>query len=587
MFDYQAALKAGAKKEDILKYLANKHNYDYTKAISAGAKEDDVINFLASQPPQAAQTPVNQTEKPGFFKSLVTDPIKTLLVKPADRATEAVTRLFAPNSQAAKGYELMADEGQSRTFGGMEIEQQKAFGQGGFRQIVGDAAKAGSYLYAGPEAAGAVQTGLKGKVIQGSIQGAKTGAVGGGLYSFGNAIEDAENQASDVAFQTLFGATIGGATGGVLGGATPIVVKSAGAVRKFSNIEELNSELTKRNNITLKPTSKQQEEWSAQGVDPIKTYTEIFETKVPQVDKNNRFVKESVEDFVNQVDDVYRPGAEGFNTILRNSPEVNSLSKMEREALSAIDAESLTPVQRQQAKAKIQAEMMALKNEAAQSGHLMGDDNLPVYITDNFKDRFWANTRYFGDESTSVTNAANRAMGRVFAKNIEDVVTDVNVKNFNKQLQQYIVLKDFLASKSGALAGEGGKMTRLFTRGIGSVVGAKGGPVGSVMGALTGDKLAQLWINPANSPSRWLIMKQLGRLSPAERKTLEQEANEVIQRMFQKRVETLALPAGNPANIPILMRPASSIEKPAENIFNQSMVKNPRSKNKTKNNRSY
>ena len=82
---------------------------------------------------------------------------------------------------------------------------------------------------------------------------------------------------------------------------------------------------------------------------------------MPQVDKQNRFVRESVEDFIGRVDEVYRPGAEGFNTILRNSPEVNSLSKMEREALSIIDSENLTPVQRQQAKAKIQAEIQALE----------------------------------------------------------------------------------------------------------------------------------------------------------------------------------------------------------------------------------
>ena len=194
-------------------------------------------------------------------------------------------------------------------------------------------------------------------------------------------------------------------TGITLGLTTPIVVKGINGVKKFSNIESLNNELQTLNNNVLKPTSKQLEKWREQNVNPVKTYTEIFGTKTPQVDKNNRFVKESMEDFVNQVDEVYRPGAEGFNTILRNSPEVNSLSKMEREALAVIDNESLTPIQRQQAKAKIQNEIIALRDEVSKTGKLFGDDNIPVSITDNYKDRFWSNTRYFGDESTSVTNS--------------------------------------------------------------------------------------------------------------------------------------------------------------------------------------
>jgi len=81
---------------------------------------------------------------------------------------------------------------------------------------------------------------------------------------------------------------------------------------------------------------------------------------------------------VDRVDEVYRPGAEGFNTILRNSPEVNSLSKMEQEALSAIDDEALTAVQRLQAKAKIRAEIAATRDEAKQAGRLLGDDNISV-----------------------------------------------------------------------------------------------------------------------------------------------------------------------------------------------------------------
>jgi hypothetical protein len=502
-----------------------------------GLTVDQIVSFEQGGRPQSSQ----QSSQPGFFKSLVSDPVKTLLVKPAVRTGQAlgygVGKLMGiptENLQRALNKDVETPVG--------TIEAQKAMGDGGFKQIVGDAAKTASYLYTGPGAVGAVQTGLKGQVLRGAYEGAKTGAIGGGAYSFGDAIQDAENQSADVAIKTLFGTALGGATGGVLGAATPLVVKGANVVSKYRNVGELNNELTQLNNITLKPTPTQQKKWSRQGVDPIKTYTEVFGNETPLVDKTNRFTRESIENMVERVDDVYRPASEGFNTILRNSPEVNSLSNVERQALAEIEDESLTAVQRLQAKAKIQNEIAALRQEAMQGGRLLGDDNIPVALSDNYKDRYWANTKYFGDETTTVSNSANRAIGHALAKNIEEVVTDVGVKAYNKQLQQYIVLKEFLEKKAGSLAGEGGKMTRLISRTVGSIAGAQGGPIGSIAGSLTGDALAQMWINPANSPARWLIMKQLKKLPQAERQSLEQQANEIIAKMYAKRMETLALP---------------------------------------------
>jgi len=246
-----------------------------------GLSVDQIVSF------EQGNKPTQTVEKPGFFKSLIQDPIKTLLVKPAVRTGQA----FGYGIGKLAG---IPEENLQRTInkdvnvpilGGINIEAQKALGEGGGRQIVGDAAKSASYLYGTGGKAfgysmggvpGAVRTGLKGEVLQGAKEFMKTGAVGGGLYSFGDAIQDAENQPSDIAWKTLFGTVAGGATGLVLGAATPIVVKGLGAVNKYRNVGQLNEELIRLNNTTLKPTAKQSEKWGQQNVNPIKTYTEIL-----------------------------------------------------------------------------------------------------------------------------------------------------------------------------------------------------------------------------------------------------------------------------------------------------------------------
>lgn len=522
----------------------------YNKGLSV----DQIAAFDRGETPETIRANSKVEEKPGFFKSLAQDPLKTLIVKPGVRFGQAIgafgSKLLGVSEDKIQKTIDKPVSVPTGILGDINIEPQKQFGEGGGKQILGDLSKATSYLYTGGAGSTAIQTGLKSQVLSGAFQGAKAGVVGGGTYAFGDAIADAENSPSDVAYKTLFGAALGGATGGIVGAAVPVVVKTGSAVKKYTNINELNQKLTDLNTTTLKPTPSQTTKWTKQGVDPMRTYTEIFATEIPQVDKNNRFVRESVEDFVERIDDVYRPGAEGFNTILRNSPEVNNLSELQKKALSIIDGENLTPVQKQQAKSKVLNEISALKEEARNAGKLLGEDNIPVAYTDNLKDRFWANTKYFGDESTSVTNATNRALGHSFADGIESVITDLNVKQYNKQLQQYIVLKEYLSGLSGKLAGTGGRASRLVSRVVGGIAGSKGGPVGSLLGSITGDKLAQIWMNPASSPERWLILQALKKLPLAKRRVLEQEANEIIQKMFQKRMETLRLPA--PTNINIL-----------------------------------
>jgi len=512
------------------------------------------------------------TKKDGWFKTLIKDPIKTLLVQPAARFTEAVGRSGILGKTIQTGFESMADESQVfNTFAGQYTIDPQKTGIEGARQIIGDVAKSASYLYTGGAIAPALTTG--GRVSQGLAQGAKVGAIGGGAYSFGDALQDAEAQPADIAMRTLFGTVTGGVLGGVLGAGVPLVVKSGSMVRKFSNIESLNGELQTINNTVLRPTPSQSREWAEKKINPIKTYTEIFATEVPSVDKSNRFTQESIEEFVGRVDDLYKPGSSAFNTILRNSPEVTSLSVAEINAIKRINGSSLTSTQKIKARAGIQAEFSAIRVEYAPQ--ILGGDNIPVALTDNLKDISWGATKYFGAEEASVTNEINRTIGRVFAKQIDDVITDTSVNGFNKQLQELIKLKEFLGGLNGKLAGSGGKMTRLFSRVIGGMAGSVGGIPGTIAGSITGDMIAQALINPANSPMRWLILQQIKKLPQAERQTLLDQANVVLQKMFQRRSEMLRLPAPSGASLinqgrPTKVLPAGRFESTSADVVAQN-----------------
>lgn len=497
-------------------------------------------------------------QEKSIFRSIIEDPFKTLLITPAARTAEAVGRTGILGQNIKRGYEEMADTGQSQTFGGITVEPQKAFGQGGGKQIFGEAAKTASYLYGGQGVGATAQAGLKGQVISGAIQGAKTGAVGGGLATFGEAIQNAENAPSDVAYKTLFGAVGGGVTGGILGAALPVVVKTAGKVKEFTDINKLEEKLYTANKNILKPTPSQMSDWSSKKIDPIKTFVKEFgPDAVPQTSGD----KLILDDFIDSVDTRYRAGAEGFNTILRNSPETTSLRKAYSNAINDVERAGLTPTLKEKAIAKLNQEFDGILNEARQKGVLLGDDNLPVWYTDNLKDRFWKATKNFGSEEGTVANTVNKSIGFAFKEGIENAVTDVNVKAYNKQLQELIYLKDFLESKNGGVPGSGGKMARYTARIVGATAGSGGGPISSTIGSITADKVAQAMINP--NAQTWIIRKQLEKLSPEARKSLQAEAEQIIAGMIQRRAETLRLPApsyipmGAPADISGVVRGSS------------------------------
>jgi hypothetical protein len=196
---------AGVSKEDLQAGYIDK-GYEIEGVDTAAAKAYNAQKRAGFPAPIEAQTPDTIQETPkedGLLKTIAKDVVETLVVKPGTRATEAITRVVAPNSMAAKGYEAMADEGESQKFnipgvGEIDVEQQKG-GAEGARQIAGETLKIGSYLFPYGKAAGAVGGKILGgatKLTPGAIKTAKvagnviSGATGGYMADVGYKLGD-------------------------------------------------------------------------------------------------------------------------------------------------------------------------------------------------------------------------------------------------------------------------------------------------------------------------------------------------------------------------------------------------------------
>ncbi len=198
------------------------------KTIPFGAKPTATTSKPKTIPFGSAPTSKTAPEKKGdgIFATLVKDPIETLLVKPADRFAETLGRTGLFGKDAKEGYEMMADKGEGRRIFGMDIEAQQALGDGGAKQIGGEALKSLSYLYAGGAAPGAVRSTLAGKAAQGAARLGKEGLISGGAYGAGEEMTQKDSTFEDVLKSGAVGAGLGLAGGAALGAAAPVVAKA-------------------------------------------------------------------------------------------------------------------------------------------------------------------------------------------------------------------------------------------------------------------------------------------------------------------------------------------------------------------------
>lgn len=193
-------------------------------------RNPDMQSLVATESPAPATTQPRQPE--GFIKSLVKAPIKTLLVKPAARTAEALSRLGVFGKQAKEGFELAEQEGQDINLGPLgryQIEPVKP-GVSGVKQITGEGLETASYLAGGAGAAAAGRQAVKQTFKESVKTGLKAGAKSGSAFGAGTALQE-DLSASEVATRAATGAAVGA----VAGAAVPAAV--AGAQRSAQGVK--------------------------------------------------------------------------------------------------------------------------------------------------------------------------------------------------------------------------------------------------------------------------------------------------------------------------------------------------------------
>lgn len=174
-----------------------------------GMSDAQVNSYLRSRGISAQQS--RQPQGDGVLKSIVKDPLKELLVRPATRTAQAGIALLG--GERGKDFAMQDQTINFPILGDITIPGQKT-GAAGVRQIAGDAAKSASYLYAPSQVSG-----VGSAAMQGLKTGAKAGFVSGGLYGAGSGVQKDDASIGSVFKEATTGALGGAAVGGALGGA--------------------------------------------------------------------------------------------------------------------------------------------------------------------------------------------------------------------------------------------------------------------------------------------------------------------------------------------------------------------------------
>jgi len=182
-----------------------------------------------------------------------------------------------------------------------------------------------------------------------------------------------------------------------------------------------------------------------------------------------------------------------FKAVLKSSGKYADLNEFERRALES--ANQLKGTARQRALEHARAEVAAYRSQ----GKIFESNGKALMKIDEFneikQDLWFKSKKVFGNPDADMLADQNFRMGHVAKTMIEEVVDDANIRMMNSRLGDFASAIRILEKRAGTVM-RGGKMTRFTSRIVGGLVGSQGGPLGTLSGAITGDKLAQLMADP-------------------------------------------------------------------------------------------
>ncbi len=512
---------------------------------------------IAPQQEQApSNSPITQgdTTNDGFLTSLIKDPLKTLIVKPALRTAQAAAGLIG----VATGNETLKNNAQNDvTFdvpvlGKYLIEGLKPIGQGGASQIAGEALNTASYLLPAGRAEKAGASLFKGQVLMSGGSGALAGAQFGALGGAGSELQNPEHTLGSVLENTLIGGgagAVGGATLGLAGGVASKAVRAGTKfVQDIRTPEGIYNKLGDTNAGILNLTKNQINNETKFAKD-----TPLFIAKeAPDVSWNvSKDGRLETQPIIDALQPKYAAEAQAFNNALKDSGEYTNLDSWQKTVENRIKNQFKGTAQ-ESALSKFDAEVLAYKKQYAPNiiTH-NGESIVPIHIFDDIKSDAWSKSFSKETDSAIDTLAAKTSylMGNTAKDIIENTVKDSPIKAWNKRLGDFASAIKILNQRNGTKVGPGA-FSRTGARILGGIVGHTVGSVpGEIAGMVTADQLVKMAADP--NMKSYVFKKLLQRMEKNGQSNIIQEAQNVMNQRAAERQSRKLLPAGGTPNAKI------------------------------------
>lgn len=490
-------------------------------------------------------SPIEQgdTTNDSFVSSLIKDPIKTLIVKPALRTSQAIAGLAG----AITGNEALKNNAQNDiTFdvpvlGKYLIPGLKPVGEGGVSQIAGEAFDTASYLVPAGRAEKAGAALFKGKALKTIGSGALAGAQFGALSGAGKALQD-EPTLSHVLESTLIGGLAGGALGGVTGGAfaggSKLIRGVTNLVKDTRTPEGIYSRLADVNSGILNLTKTQINNETKFAKD-----TPLFIAKeAPDVSWNvTKDGRLDTQPVIDALEPKYHAEAQAFNDNLKDSGEYANLDQLQREAVARARQQFKGTAQDDAVK-KIDSEILAYKKQYSSSVINHNNETLvPVHILDDIKSDLWSKTKFYGSPGDALLSQTSYLMGNTAKDLIENTVKDSKIKQWNKRLGDFASAIKILNQRNGQKVGAS-SYSKTGARIVGAVAGhTLGGIPGEIAGMVTADQLLKMASDP--NVKSYVFKKLLQRMEANGQRGIIDDVQNVMEKRASDRAARRLLPA--------------------------------------------
>ena len=463
-----------------------KANYGAFSDLIPGAVKPVVKNPAITPKP----TPQTLPEPSGIIGGMFADVLKTLVVKPAVRFGQAIGTPIARALGASEEGIKRASEAQvslpiGKSGVAINVEPQKAIGEGGTTQIFSDAFKSATYLAPyGKIAGGASKLASMAGAGQGLsriVGGVAAGATGGYGVDVAQGLDSGEKAK---AFIPGFATIIGGLTGGALEG---------GAVG-LEKITQNASTLAKQfEQDTFKLTPAQKTKLGAK-LDDI---TNFSIKEIPSGSPKQRFA---------YADDLYEHYEENFQKAITNKPlfidkntAIKQMEVIKGEYQFDRDAEAIFK--------QIDGAIRTIKTQYP-------TDKIPVDKFNIFKRTTYQSA--YNKAGDKVLDTVEHDIGDIARSLIEKATKEVQVMgkgvaDFNKDYGNLIQLRKILRIAEGR-EGVTGLTKRLTVRIMGALIGSS---LGGIPGMIAGEVAAEPITNQvAGAKVKTSIAKKLSSVVP-------------------------------------------------------------------------